>query len=97
MPLCVSASGIRTWGEVHHKMQVGVVSTEVQFRLRSLLEANQHTVAQVRGAGGKDVATQAPSPGSRDATSGWRWSQREAQHNLVCGDCRSSKGLELWF
>ena len=77
-------------------MQVGVVSTEVQFRVRSLLEVNQHTVAQVRGAGGKDVATQARSPGTRDATSGWRRSQREAQHNLFSGDCRSSKGLELW-
>lgn len=33
------------------------------------------TMAPVKGSG---VATETPSPGSEDAASGWRWSQREA-------------------
>lgn len=41
------------------------------------------------------MATETPSLGSGDAASGWRWSQREVQPNLVCGD-RRREGLELW-
>ena len=77
-------------------MPVGVVGTEVQLRVSSLLETNQHIIAQARGSGGKAVPTQAPSPRSRNTFSGWTWSQRETQRNLAPGDYRSSKGLELW-
>lgn len=41
------------------------------------------------------VKMQPPKPsvreGCRGATSGWRWSQREAQYNLVCGACRGRR------
>lgn len=72
-PPCVSGSGTRASGCLH-KAPEGVVAHRPSSGEGPSLRPTD-TMAPVQGSG---VATEAPSPGSEDAASGWRWSQKEA-------------------